>query len=140
MVLQFEKYIVYVLVFFTVSSVFYKMIARNFLTSEFAIELSDKISSLIPHTVLILGLLGASIGISRSEVIQIDLLQRFLKARQQAVFQAVVYFFTGILLIIFFILAYQSRDLGDKNWIMFGYLPALSLLIIKSFIKVFTFK
>jgi TRAP-type C4-dicarboxylate transport system permease small subunit len=138
LILQIEKYVVYVLIVFIVGSTLYKMLARNFLTSEFAINLSDKISSLIPHCILLLGLVGASIGISRSEVISIDLFARSGKEKERRVLKSVVYFFTAALCFIFLVLAWQSREFGDVYWIWLGYLPALMLILLKSMFKVFS--
>ncbi|MDH4261664.1 MAG: TRAP transporter small permease subunit [Spirochaetia bacterium] len=116
----------------------YKMIARNFLSSENAIYFSDKISTLIPHFVLLLGFLGASIGISRNEVISIDLFTRSINEQKRKIITVIVYVFTGILIFLFLFFALQSVEFGDKYWIWLGYIPALLLIFIKSFIKVFS--
>jgi len=132
-----EQYAIFALIFFIVASVFYKMTARNFFTSEFAIDISDKISALVPHCVLLLGLLGASIGISRSEVISIELFTRLLNENRRKVVLKTVYFFSALVCLVFLWLAAESLEFGDKLWIGLGYMPVLGLLFLKSLFRVF---
>ena len=130
-----ETFLVFIMIIFLVSGITFRMIARNFLSSELALELSDKISSLVPHGILLLGLLGASAGITRSEVISIDLLNHLFNDSQKKKVLAIGYFFTGVLCLLFLVLAYKSRLYGDVVWIWLGYMPVLSLLILKSVFK-----
>lgn len=136
-ILAAEKVIVLVLLLFLVLSGFYKFFARNFLSSGPAIEISDQISTVVPHCIVLLGMVGASIGISRSEVIQIDLLRRLFPEKYRKVIQKTVYGLTALTLVAFLGVAYYSLEFGDKLWILLGYMPAFFLLWLKSLFKVF---
>ncbi|MDH4200981.1 MAG: hypothetical protein OEV66_11470 [Spirochaetia bacterium] len=135
-ILKIEKFLLMAMICFIVFSVLFRLIARNFPGSGWAIDLADTISSVIPHLVLLLGILGASVGISRSEVIQIDIIKRLLKEKYQKWIQKIVYLTTAALLVLFIGFAAGSIEFGEKNWILFGYIPAFSLLLVKSFLRV----
>jgi TRAP-type C4-dicarboxylate transport system permease small subunit len=129
-----EKYIITMSIFILISGSLFKFIARNFLSSPNAIEISDFFSGFLPHLVLLTGFLGASAGLTRREVIKIDLLKIFIKEKKTTVINMITHVFTFSLVVFFIFLAVKSLEFGDTLWITFGYIPVFILISVKVFL------
>ena len=105
--------------------------------TEWSIQLADWISINLPHLILILGLLGASLGLSRNEVIRIDFLQKYYPEKIRKIINPILYLATSITLSIFIYNAYLTSEFDDSKWILFAYIPLLGLLTIKSLLLIF---
>ncbi|RME88272.1 MAG: TRAP transporter small permease subunit [Candidatus Hydrogenedentota bacterium] len=129
-----EVYLAILLVAFICIISFMKLIMRNFMSSDAAVDLSDDISKIIPHLILLLGFLGSSIGISRRETIQMDVLTRLYPPKFRALFIRLGYIMLAIMLAFTILFAYNSvSSMQDvKYWIYCAYIPVFAILLIKS--------
>jgi len=114
------------IVLFSLSS----LIIRNFVETAGAIQFAGWVGETIPHLILLLGFIGASIGISRNEVIRIEILQRLYSAKIRSYIQPILYFISAGILVIYAYYLLLSAEYGEKVWIFYFYFPVFSLLII----------
>ena len=112
-----------------------KILLRNFSQSDWAIETIDDISLALPHGVMALGFLGASLGISRFETIHIDLFNRFYSPRVKALIGRLLYLVVVFLGLLFIWLAWQSAELLEPHWIFSAYIPGLALITLKGLFR-----
>ena len=113
------------------------LLIRNFLQSEWSINFADWIGTTLPHLIVIVGLLGASIGISRSEVIRIDFLRQYYSKKNVRFLNPVLYLATSIILGIFIFTAWKTSEFDDTNWIVSVYIPLFAVFALKSIIHIF---
>lgn len=118
-----------------VLAVLAKILLRNFLGESGAVDWVDSISSMLPHGVMILGFLGASLGISRFETIHIDLLNRLYPDSIKALVARLLYVLVALLGVLFIWLAWQSAEFLEKGYIFFGYIPGLFLITLKAIFR-----
>lgn len=129
-----EVYLAIGMVAFICVISFMKLVMRNFMSSDSAVDLSEWISEVIPHLILLLGFLGSSIGISRRETIQMDVLTRLYPKNIRKIFIQVGYIMLAIMLALTVVFAANSVSSMPtvKNWVYFAYIPIFVLLILKS--------
>jgi len=109
-----------------------KVLFRNLIPTESGVDISEKITLFIPHGLLFMGILGASIGLGRNQVITIDIISKFLSVKINKIISYLLLIPSALFLFIYLIIIFKSSSYGDTNWILFGYLPLFTLLFIKS--------
>lgn len=124
-------------IFFLLISALLRLLLRNWGSSELASGLTEKISLLLPHGVLALGFLGASIGLSRGEAIAIDAIVRLFPKPIATFLSRIVFALAAMILIVFVYLAFVYRDI-DNSWPVNAILiPGLIVLLFKSILRIF---
>ncbi len=121
---------------------FSKMILRNITGQGFqaswAVSFTEDVTHALPHMILLLGFIGASIGVTKREVIQMDVLKRNYPETVRAIITFISYL--GIATVtafyLYFALGYTAPEFGatdgTKMWLYLGYIPTLGLVILKS--------
>lgn len=134
-----EVYLVLILLLGVIAAMLGAIVLRNFVTVSWALSYNEAVAGSIPHLVLGIGFLGASIGFSRGETIQIELLNRYYPERFRAWVIRVNYVAVAALLAVFFLLAARylsglESDGSDNRmyWVRFMYLPLFALLFAKT--------
>lgn len=134
-----EVYLVMALFLAVTSAMLLAIILRNFSSASWALSYNEAVAGGIPHLVLAIGFLGASIGFSRGETIQIELLNRFYPEKLRAWVIRINYLVVAVLLVVFFLLARNyltglESDGSDSrvHWIRLMYLPMFALLLCKT--------
>ncbi|MES0488883.1 MAG: TRAP transporter small permease subunit [Leptospirales bacterium] len=113
------------------------LLIRNFLQSEWSINLADWIGTTLPHMIIIVGLLGASIGVSRNEVIRIDFLRQYYPEKLARFLNPLLYLATSVILGIFIYTAWKTSEFDDTNWIVTVYIPLFVTFTLKCIIHIF---
>ncbi len=134
-----EVYLVSALLFSVIAAMLLAILLRNFSSAAWALSYNEAVAGSVPHLVLAIGFLGASIGFSRGETIQIELLNRFYPERFRAWVIRVNYIVVATLIAIFFLLAARylsglETDGSDSrvHWVRYMYLPLFALLFMKT--------
>lgn len=125
------------LVLFSLSLV--NLILRNFLSHSWVFDFTEKSSWIIPHLVLGLGLLGASVGLSRGDVIRMEFFTRFISKEKLVWINRLHYIMVlALILLILIIILYYAKSLlsSEKYWLYFLHLPLWFLLFLKSLFRV----
>ena len=125
-----EKILALSVLFILIFSVLTKLILRNIPFFNFSSYLSEWISIMTPHAVLVLGIIGASMGITGNQVIKIEFFN--LKSNIIIFIKKVVLASIGIIVLGLYITSsLYSIEFGDKWLIGLIYIPLFSIMLVK---------
>ena len=116
-----------------------RLVLRNFFEGDLVLQASEWLSTILPHSVLLLGLAATSLAFSKGRYIRLDLLVLRLSEKFQlwilrlsALSSAI--FFAGCS---FLTLAFLVED-PENNILRFGYLPLFGLISFRAVLLLFT--
>ena len=116
---------------------------RTVISGETATEAADAVKKPLGYLIIVIGFLGTSIGISKREVIQMDILRRLYPsgARQIITFitYGVIIVFMAIIYYITFNFYKDAVGLGedalvDAKWVNYSITPLIGLITFKCFL------
>ena len=125
--------------FFLVLGAISRLVLRNFFEGDFVLQASEWLSTILPHSVLLLGLAATSLAFSKGRYIRLDLLVLRLSKK----FQLWILRFSAIGSAVFFAscsfltLAFLVED-PENNILRFGYLPLFGLISFRAILLSFT--
>lgn len=112
------------------------MLLRNFASSAWALNFSETGSVLLPHFILLLGFVSGSIGISKREVIKMDVLNRLYSQKLQHLMTRVFYISVMLMMLFFIYLILEYDKINDvvslKKFLYGGYIPVFALFALKA--------
>lgn len=117
---------------------FSRMLLRNIsglgLEMSWAPGFTSMVKVVLPHLVLLVGFIGASIGITKREVIQMDVLKRNYPAMVRAIISAISYLALAVVIYFYLTFAITSAQMYPeaRSWLLFGYVPTIGMLMFKS--------
>ncbi|MCB1201904.1 MAG: TRAP transporter small permease subunit [Leptospiraceae bacterium] len=114
-----------------------RLILRNYAESSTSSSLTETITQLMPHGVLSLGFLGASIGLSRGEAIAMDLLARWYPAPVRAFIARLTSLTALIIISVFIYLAFGYRAMDDSWPVSTILIPGLVLIAFKLGLRIY---
>lgn len=116
-----------------------RLVLRNFFEGDLVLQASEWLSTILPHSVLLLGLAATSLAFSKGRYIRLDLLILRLSEK----FQLWILRFSALGSAIFFAgcsfltLAFLVED-PENNILRFGYLPLFGLVSLRAILLLFT--
>lgn len=142
--LKFEVFLAILIVINMVGLGLAGNLLRTVISGETATDAADVVKRPLGYLIIVIGFLGTSIGISKREVIQMDILRRLYPsgARQ------IITFITYVVIIIFMAFIYlitfnfykDAIDLGgeegitDAKWVNYAITPLVGLIAFKCFL------
>ena len=122
---------------------FSQFILRNLVTATWAVNFTDFITHSLPFLIMVVGFMGASIGISKREVIQMDVLRRLYPESMRKVWNFFSYFMIMVVLAVFMAFAYRyanpivdglQAQASQARWVNYAFLPIMGMMIAKCFL------
>lgn len=116
-----------------------RLVLRNFFEGDLVLQTSEWLSTVLPHSVLLLGLAATSLAFSRGRYIRLDLLILRLSEKFQllilrfSAFGSAVFFAACCFLTLTFLVEDPENDI-----LRFGYLPLFGLISFRAILLLFT--